>query len=258
MTTPRPSKLDAYAEEIFALQRQGMTLGEITRHLATEHALPVATSTLSAYLKKAPPRATPAPAPALAEPKPPPFEPPPLPPVSRPAAPQPALTNAQQHFLDQAEVFAEMQASQALLRDEWAKLSGLVRRIGEDVAADSQRTQRMLDGFGAQLAAQRPPPTVPAVTPEALRGAVSEALRTSPTPNPADGRVPPWVLLRIWRRAFWYSSIFWIALTVALATGALRVNLTLLELPGARKLLELWLTASVWAGRFLAWVRSFF
>ena len=254
MTTARPSKLDAYAEEIFALQRRGMTLGEITRHLATEHAVRVATSTLSTYLKRPPPPAVP----ALAEPKPPPFEPPPPPSVSRPAAPQPALTNAQQHFLDQAEVFAEMQASQTLLRDEWAKLSGIVRRIGEDVAADAQRTQRMLDGFSAQLAAQRPAAATPVLAPEALRNAVTEALRATPPPNPADGRIPSWVLLRIWRRAFWYSSLFWIALTVAIASGALRFNFTLLELPGASKALELWLTASVHAGRFLVWVRNFF
>ncbi len=205
----RTSKLDPYRDEIVALRRQRKTYQDIVRHLAKEHGVRVAISTLSTYLdaatKGAPP---PAPAPAR---RPPPSSPNPAPPVSP----------EQENFLAQAEVFAELQASMRMVVERMSDVVDAVRDLNKEAQHRHEGLTTAFrslkeDGARAEIAGLR----------ESLAGQEASLRKLLERPAPAllssaaPARVPAGTTRRIWMRALTLTGILWLFLLALLAAFA--------------------------------------
>ena len=205
----RTSKLDPYRDEIVALRRQRKTYQDIVRHLAKAYGVQVAISTLSTYLDAATKGA-----------------PPPAPPSSRPA---PEVTPEQEHFLAQAEVYAELQASMRMTVEKMDDVVDALRDLNKEA---QQRHERMTSAFRSlkeesarsELAGLRESFAEQELS---LRKLLD---RPAALPSvPATARVPAGTTRRIWVRALALTFILWLILIVLLMTYARPWLLTLLR-----------------------------
>lgn len=209
----RTSKLDPYRDEIVALRRQRKTYQDIVRHLAKAYGVQVAISTLSTYLDAATKGAPP---------------PAPTPPSSRPA---PEVTPEQEHFLAQAEVYAELQASMRMTVEKMDDMVDALRDLNKEA---QQRHERMTSAFRSlkeesarsELAGLRESFAEQELS---LRKLLDRPAALGPSSAPATARVPAGTTRRIWVRALALTFILWLILIVLLMTYARPWLLTLLR-----------------------------
>ena len=194
MTVPvRPSKLDPYGEEVLRLHRQGRKLAEISKYLAQTYGLSVALSTLSEYVNRdrtSPPRSVPTEA---------------------------VPTAAQEMFLDQVEVYAEIQASIRVVVDEVQAM----RNAFPDLAG----LEGQISALGRRIEALKAvaPPALPSRTSDDLTALLPQLRafleRGSRQERPPEASVPHALIRRIWIRSLWITAIFWLILLAGAAYG---------------------------------------
>lgn len=202
MSTPgRSPKLDPYRAEIVALRRQRKTLQDIGRHLAKEHGVRVALSTLSTYLEDAV-REGPAPAP---------------PPGRNDVTPE------QEHFLSQVEVFAELQASMRMVVERLSDVVDGVRALN----SEGQQRHEAIKGALQSLKGASPPsldfgPLQRSLAEQTglLHQLIEERDRHSTARAPGPAAPPVHTVRRIWWRALLVTGVLWAAvLAIAIAAG---------------------------------------
>lgn len=176
------SRLDPYRDDILRLVRERRTQAAILQHLAAEYGVTIRKSTLSEYIKKQTSTAPP---------------------------PEPRVSPEEEHFLAQAEVYGELQASAQALLDKMNEVIAALKETGGAVytlATDTERRDSALqDGF------QQLQQTVASLPSRA--GSPANAPNTPPT---VTSGVPPQVVRRIWKRAFVITGIFWLVVYVLL------------------------------------------
>jgi hypothetical protein len=211
--TSRTSKLDPHRDEIVALRRQRKTYQDIVRHLAKEHGVRVAISTLSTYLDGATKGALP-PAPA-----------------APPGRPAPTVTPEQENFLAQAEVFAELQASTRMVVERMDDVIDAVRALNKEA---QQRHEGMTSAFRslkeegakAELVGLRETLAGQEAT---LRKVLERPNAPALSPASTSARVPAGTTRRIWLRALGLTAILWLFLIGLLAAFARPWLLTILS-----------------------------
>lgn len=190
----RTSKLDPYREEILALRRHRKTYQDIVRHLAKEHGVQVAISTLSGYLDTAEKG---------------------VPPPSSPPKPiPPELEN----FLGQAEVFAELQTSTRMVVD---RIGDLIEGI-QALNREGQQRHEVMTSTLQALRERSPNRAVDLAPLELALAEQTEMLRRLterqgtqiPAVPPSTVAVPVQTIRRIWRRAFLVSGLLWAAIAI--------------------------------------------
>lgn len=198
MNTPlRTSKLDPYRDEIVAMRRQRKTLQDIVRHLARERGVQVALSTLSTYLEEAT-RNGPSPAP-----------------------PSPAgnVTPEQEHFLTQAEVFAELQTSMRMVVERLSDVVDGVRALNRE---GQQRHEALRGELKTLKGASAPSLDLgPVQRSLAEQSGLLHRLIEERSPRPAPATMPAQTLpthavRRIWFRAFLVTGLLWGAVAAAI------------------------------------------
>jgi len=183
------SKLSPYKDELLALQQEGRSLSYMAKHLAQTYGLAAACSTISDFLKQQ--ESVPAQQTAGTQPE---SSPPPLP-------------VAQERYLDQVEVFAEIQASIKVVVDELANLRAVSQVTGEDQAALAGRVHALC----AQVEQMRGAASESGGRETAMLDSLSRISRfvENRGEKPANPGIPPALLRKIWARALWFTSFFW-------------------------------------------------
>lgn len=200
MSTPgRSPKLDPYRAEIVALRRQRKTLQDIGRHLAKEHGVRVALSTLSTYLEEAV-REGPAPPPGGND-----------------------VTPEQEHFLSQVEVFAELQASMRMVVERLSDVVDGVRALNNE----GQQRHDAIRGALQNLKGASPPsldlgPLQRSLAEQngMLHRLIEERDRPSTARTSGPAALPVNAVRRIWWRALLVTGVLWAAvLAIAFTAG---------------------------------------